>query len=122
MDFQEIRNELQTLLSDLSSVIAQGEWKWHQMASDYETKYGNTGDYDPSFKQDYSENAETCREIAQSLEELSVPAHLDEIGSFMSIVRKEAGYCPRHWELNGQVSGVLESMEQLMKELVRSQL
>ncbi len=122
MDFQEMRGELQTLLSDLSSVIAQGEWKWQQMVADYDAKYSSSSDYDPSTKQDYQESAETCREIAQSLEALSVPSDPDEIGSFMSTVRKEASYCPRHWELNGQVSGVLDSMEQLVKELVRSRL
>ena len=67
MDYQEMRGELQTLLSDLSSVIAQGEWKWQQMVADYDAKYGSSSDYDPSTKQDYHENAETCRKSRKAL-------------------------------------------------------
>jgi hypothetical protein len=110
MSFEETIDTLRTLRGNLCAALRRGEMLWLGMASDYQSKYAFSADYDTSFKQGYYEQATTCREIAEKIETLTLPTRAREIPPFITSARSATEHCPLHPEIQGPVEQLIAEM------------
>jgi hypothetical protein len=104
---------LHTLHQELCMLLRKGEWLWYGMADDYQSKYAFTQDYDKSFKRMYHEKGRACRQLAQDLEQVALPASLSEIAAFVDTVNSHLTGCPQHWKMREPIQSIVTRMEAL---------
>jgi hypothetical protein len=110
MSFEEMISTLRTLHGNLCAALRRGEVLWLSMASDYQSKYAFSADYDPSFKRGYYEQATACRETAERIEDLALPTHVGEIPPFIAEATSAAESCPLHPETQEPVERLIAEM------------
>lgn len=116
MSFEDTIQTLRALHAELCALLRRGEIAWYEMASDYQSKYAFTADYDSAFKRRYNERAAACLEMAEALEALPPPATPDEVASFAAALRDAAARCPRPPSLRDQFERLAQRIEQVAPE------
>jgi hypothetical protein len=111
MSFEDTIESLLTLHRELCAVMRRGEMTWYGMASDYQTKYAFSADYDPAFKRRYLEQAATCLEIAQRLEALPRPTIPTEVTPFVAALKDAVARCPRSPEMREEIERLARRIE-----------
>jgi hypothetical protein len=104
---------LRTLHGDLYAAIKRGEMLWLGMASDYQSKYAFSADYDKSFKHGYYDRATACREIAEQVEALRLPSTAKEITQFVASAKSAAKHCPQHPDVQETVERLIAEMDSI---------
>jgi hypothetical protein len=84
------------------------------MASDYQSKYAFSSDYDKSFKHSYYDKGTACREIAEQIETLSLPTDSTEIDSFVQAIKKAVDQCPQHPDMKAPIASLVEKMDDIV--------
>ena len=93
MSLAGTKQTLRTLHGNVCAALRRGEMAWYGLASDYQSKYAFSADYDSAFKQRYYAQATTCHEIVEHLEALALPASQAEVAPFLQALR-DAVRCP----------------------------
>ena len=114
MDFEKTKETLRDLLAQLCTAVRRAEWVWYGMASDYQSKYAFTADYDTAFKQGYNEKASYCRETAEWLEGLPLPSAAEGVAAFVAKVTDAARRCPQRGDMEEQLETLIEKMEKIV--------
>jgi hypothetical protein len=113
MSLQEMIDTLQTLRSNLCAALRRGEMGWLGMASDYQSSYAFSADYDKSFKHGYYDRATECREIAEQVATLKLPTTTTEIIQFVASAKKAAERCPQHPEVQAVIERLIAQMDSI---------
>lgn len=120
MSFEDTRETLHTLHSELCAALRRGEMLWYGMASDYQSKYAFSAAYDSAFKHRYLEQATTCLEMAQWLEALPLPTDPEEVAAFIDALKGAIERCPRPPGMHGQLESLAAKIESVAEENTRS--
>jgi hypothetical protein len=113
MSFENTRETLRALHTELCAALRRGEMLWYGMASDYQSKYAFSADYDTAFKHRYYDQATACREIVEQLEALALPAVPEEAASFVAALKDAMARCPQPPDMRGlleSLAGKIESV------------
>ena len=73
----------------LIEIIAAGEFYWYAQASDYQSKYSFSADYDKSFKNTYYEKAALCRETAEQMKQTAFPEDESSLIKFLEKLKAD---------------------------------
>jgi hypothetical protein len=111
MGFEDTIEPLLTLHRELCAAMRRGEMAWYGMASDYQTKYAFSADYDPAFKRRYLGQATTCLEIAERLEALPRPTIPTEVTPFVAALKDAVAHCPRPPEMREEIERLARRIE-----------
>jgi hypothetical protein len=87
---------------------------WYSMASDYQSKYAFSADYDPAFKHRYYDQATACREIIEQLETLVLPAVPEEVAPFVAALKDAIARCPQPPEMRGLLESLAGKIENVV--------
>jgi hypothetical protein len=113
MSFQDTIKTLHTLHGELCAALRRGEMLWYGMASDYQSKYAFSADYDPAFKRRYLEQAAACLELAEWLEALPLPTAPREVAPFADALKDAVARCPRPPEIRAQLESLAGRIENI---------
>jgi hypothetical protein len=114
MSFKDTQETLRVLHSDLCAAMRRGEMLWHGMGSDYQSKYAFSADYDKAFKRQYYDRAIACREIAEQLEALALPAIPEEVAPFVAALKNGIAHCPQPPSMHEQLDGLAGKIEKML--------
>ncbi|MFL7793532.1 MAG: hypothetical protein AB8I69_15430 [Anaerolineae bacterium] len=113
MSFQDTQETLRILRSELCDAVRRGEMLWYGMASDYQSKYAFSADYDTAFKRQYYERATACREIVEQLEALALPAVPEDVAPFIVALKGGIARCPCPPNMPGQLESLAKKIEEM---------
>ena len=113
MSVQNTIDALRTLHSNLCATIRRGEMLWLGMASDYQSNYAFSADYDKSFKHGYYDRATSCRETAEQVNALNLPTTGAEIARFVTSAKSMAEGCPHHPDIQEAVDRLIAEMDNI---------
>ena len=116
MSFDDTQETLHTLHSELCAALRRGEMLWYGQASDYQSKYAFSADYDSAFKRRYNEQAATCLEMAQWLESLPLPTAPEEVTAFVDDLKHAIARCPQPPGMQGQLESLAGRIERIAEE------
>jgi hypothetical protein len=116
MSFDSTLETLRTLHSKLCAALRRGEMLWYGQASDYQSKYAFSADYDSAFKRNYNERASTCLEMAQWLETLPLPTAPEEVAAFVDSLKQAIARCPQPPGMQGQLESLAGRIEAFAEE------
>lgn len=114
MNFQDTQEALRILQGKLCAAMRRGEILWYSLASDYQSKYAFSADYDKAFKRQYYERATACREIAEQLEALALPAVPEDVAPFVAALKSGIERCPRAPNMQGQLESLAGEIEKML--------
>jgi hypothetical protein len=121
MSFENTAKTLHALHSELCATMRRGEMLWYGMASDYQSKYAFSADYDTALKHGYYDRATACREIAEQLEALSPPTGTEDILLFVAALKDAAARCPQHPEMHTQLERLVGEMKDVVSMIGTAQ-
>jgi hypothetical protein len=110
-NFEDMLELLLTLRRESCAAMRRGEMAWYGMASDYQSKYAFSADYDPAFKRRYLEQATTCLEIAEHLEALPRPTATTEVAPFVAALKDAIAHCPRPPTMHDEIERLAARLE-----------
>ena len=118
MSFKDTQEALRTLQGEVCAAIRRGEMLWYSMASDYQSKYAFSADYDKAFKRRYHDRATACRGIAEQLEALALPTVSEEIASFVAALRSGIDRCPWPPRMHSQLESLAGKLEKMLDQVL----
>lgn len=116
MSFENTIKTLHTLYSELCAALRRGEMLWYGQASDYQSKYGFSADYDPAFKRRYNKQATRCLEMAQWLEAIPLPTAPEEVAAFVDTLKSTVERCPQPPGMHGQLENLAVRIERIAEK------
>lgn len=111
MHFDEAQKTLHDLHADLCAALRRAEMAWYAMASDYQSKYAFSADYDSAFKRRYYDKATTCQHVVVQMEALALPKGPAEMAAFAATLKDAVEYCPWPASIREQANHLLEQIE-----------
>jgi hypothetical protein len=111
MSIENMLDSLRTFHGELCALMRRGEMLWYGMASDYQSKYAFSADYDKAFKRGYHDQATACREVAEQLEALPLPSTAKEVAQFVASAKNAVKRCPQHPDMRELVERLVGEMD-----------
>ena len=112
MTFLDTQKTLTGLSEQLCAALRRSEMVWYGMASDYQSKYAFSADYDSGFKQDYYDKAVACHEAIAYVESLDIPKSVVGVPAFVEALQGVVTQSAWPSEMDGVVKQLVKDLSQ----------